>query len=130
MLFTRRFLFSAVFGLLPSQAHAEDKTVRVKFDQGKSSARHSGKLVDDDLHSYSFQASKGQTLTITLEDEMGDVEYTLVDLSTGETPVIKWSDDIKEVLPSTGSYQINVGVHVWHDNQNVERDYAITISIV
>ncbi|HKR01244.1 MAG TPA: hypothetical protein VJT09_11255 [Pyrinomonadaceae bacterium] len=79
---------------------------RVNFPRGRTTAVLKGTLRRGLSHDYLLRAKRGQTMTVHLAADSGEMSLTIL-RPDGET----WLDDTKDwsgELPSTGTYRINV----------------------
>jgi hypothetical protein len=130
MTLARRSLLLGVAGFFSTgSALGKDRTTRVRFKAGKSQASFSGHLVNDDAHTYSFEAKKGQQLSIKLSADTDDLEYSVIDQTTQEQLLI--TGELSAAIPSTGAFDFNVWIHRWKDfeNSRYERNYKLVLEI-
>lgn len=127
----RRSFFVGLFGIaLTSDAIARDRDTRVTFRRGEASASFRGLLINQDVHTYWFEAKAGQKLSLTLDSPVGDVMFSAKNVQTGEFLSGEDNGNWSDTLAQAGKYEINVFLHEWHDNQKVQRNYKLSVAIL
>lgn len=129
--FLKKSIFAATAGLILSGsiAYANNKTIKVKFKPGRSSARYNGRILSDGSDVYQFKAHKGQTVSLNLESDDATLIFTVNDVTTGETLVSLDNGVWSDTLPSEGKYEVVVAFLPNAVQPDGMADYDLTILI-
>jgi hypothetical protein len=98
--------------LLTAAAHADEvqRTQRIAFARGKTSAAIDGSVHGYDTIDYKLEASKGQTMSVVLKSKNTSAYFNVIPPNSTDALFIgavrgdKWSG----TLPTTGDYTVHV----------------------
>jgi hypothetical protein len=115
---------------IPTASLANNRTVKVKFKPGSSSAHYKGRIKSVGADVYEFKADARQTISLDLETNDATLIFTVNDRSTGESLTTENNGVWSDVLPSDGAYEIVVAflstAKIYPDSV---ADYKLTILI-